>query len=887
MSLQMNNNLITDTVVEILEMANLPPSQLDSFSLDSKDLTISMKELLKLYTKLIQIPSSNHNAMRRKLLYHLSFFKLQLLQFMTLDSFYKLIEGLLGFYCRLELEITSIDCERQEENTDNTEEWICRTSDRILTVLKTYLKNSEKHIFKLLLHVSRQNRNEYGCAVLRILYCQVLNIYPLHYLYTEALCRKYIILMKVIEHNTENFAANDQKMLTKCQFYTDHIMDLTFSVNNGKSLKFQNNVFSLVSTIQSLVHKESSSDNVICDVDVSPIDDVDDLPEKPITENVMSTDELVNLLDCGNQKSESIDKLLAMKAIRRKPNLLLKKIDPIVMNHLDNSTTTAKDKTRKVHFKIPTQLDIAINDHEKYKKQSNKKVQTPEKSNENSENLTIESILKDEDILSQCYDKNEAIIESLRNVQILKKLFLIVLSNKEPLDLFDTNKAYLILCAIVPLIRVFIVCKCELIQFLINFITQKTPLDPMLASRYSKIMTLLVVRSDDEDWYTYRRECNLVLDYIQCRKMINGLLFHVETAAIRDLLMVLMTQVYLKQRIIIFLNDHDLIQSLIKMLISKLGPARNDSVAQLLHEFGQIANRNRRTQQKRHRTDVLLSTLEQPSTIRLLLNTIFTKHRSESSLVGGMKVLIGLLKYEKSTISKYYYPKSYNTTESQMLPALKYLELRWIESTAHIVTERLSDFHEVLMHPPKKASIETTVGLLKVPMGNTRIQVVTLLAVLIKIGNNDTVTKLVSLGTMKVMLDLFFSYPLNNLYHIQVYACILASFQTYDSCTPNKTSLAMHLLVDCQLVEKINKFLLHIDPKSTKSRPGFLGWLVKIANVVADYCEMRNPLGKELRKKAPKSFKLLQQLKAGRLRDIVLIFMYPLMGDEFDDSHSD
>lgn len=66
-------------------------------------------------------------------------------------------------------------------------------------------------------------------------------------------------------------------------------------------------------------------------------------------------------------------------------------------------------------------------------------------------------------------------------------------------------------------------------------------------------------------------------------------------------------------------------------------------------------------------------------------------------------------------------------------------------------------------------------GHLDPPLGNTRLQVVRLLAVLIPSDHDQLHGQLISLGTFQVMLDLFFKYPWNNFLHTQVENCLVAA----------------------------------------------------------------------------------------------------------------
>lgn len=77
----------------------------------------------------------------------------------------------------------------------------------------------------------------------------------------------------------------------------------------------------------------------------------------------------------------------------------------------------------------------------------------------------------------------------------------------------------------------------------------------------------------------------------------------------------------------------------------------------------------------------------------------------------------------------------------------------------------------------QKSPIETTIGILDPPVGNTRLQVTKLIASLILSNNADLVQELISLGTLQVLLDLFFKFQWNNFLHTQVEVCITSALK--------------------------------------------------------------------------------------------------------------
>jgi hypothetical protein len=122
---------------------------------------------------------------------------------------------------------------------------------------------------------------------------------------------------------------------------------------------------------------------------------------------------------------------------------------------------------------------------------------------------------------------------------------------------------------------------------------------------------------------------------------------------------------------------------------------------------------------------------------------------------------------------------------------------RVVKSTTESILGRLKDFHDLLLNPPKKPSMNTTVGTLEVPLGNTRLQVTKLFAAAIASNNVKLLQEVVSLGTFTVLLDLFFRYPWNNFLHTQVENCLISALKTHtsDESDENSNALSRHVSV--------------------------------------------------------------------------------------------
>ncbi|CAM5999835.1 unnamed protein product [Sphagnum balticum] len=65
---------------------------------------------------------------------------------------------------------------------------------------------------------------------------------------------------------------------------------------------------------------------------------------------------------------------------------------------------------------------------------------------------------------------------------------------------------------------------------------------------------------------------------------------------------------------------------------------------------------------------------------------------------------------------------------------------------------RLNDFHSLLVTPPLKTPIKTTVGVIEIPLGGTRIEVAHLITALLSSNNTQVMDKLAELKTLSVLI---------------------------------------------------------------------------------------------------------------------------------------
>lgn len=183
----------------------------------------------------------------------------------------------------------------------------------------------------------------------------------------------------------------------------------------------------------------------------------------------------------------------------------------------------------------------------------------------------------------------------------------------------------------------------------------------------------------------------------------------------------------------------------------------------------------------------------------------------------------------------------------------------------------LKNFHQLLLNPPKKKAILTTIGVLEEPLGNARLHGARLMAALLHTNTPGINQELCRLNTMDLLLDLFFKYTWNNFLHLQVELCIAAilshaareeqaeasgsdgkveplqgsgdgngKLETTPSITsPPENTMVTHLFQKCCLVQRILEAWEANDHTQAAGgmRRGNMGHLTRIANAVVQNLE--------------------------------------------------
>jgi len=417
--------------------------------------------------------------------------------------------------------------------------------------------------------------------------------------------------------------------------------------------------------------------------------------------------------------------------------------------------------------------------------------------------VTLQEILEQEDIIQECKSQNKKLVDYLTKQEILSELLDLIL--QEPsLDLEEKlrfklpNIASEVITCDVPQINEKLSSDTTLLDKMYAFLEGAPPLNPLLTSFFSKAFGVLITRRPEQNWYSYQYTCLQVIEYIKVKEGFTGLLLtHIATSAVMDLLLRLITCVEgteNKQNILTWLNDERLIQRVLALLAPPEVPPgdgvggqaepvvvppepvvgeQHDNAGQLLVEIIRVSRDAQITATPTERFhNPLLATAESPDMVHLLLGYMLDGPAVESTIVNGVEVLLSLLEIRRpAPQGGGFYPY---TTEQDQTPNQADIDRQQavLQTTVDCLIPRLPQITALLINPPYKPPVHTTWGVLKVPLGRTRLSLAKLVSALLSTNHVPLNSAIAQANITTVLLDLFFEYSLNNFLHAQVESCV-------------------------------------------------------------------------------------------------------------------
>ncbi|XP_074997257.1 serine/threonine-protein phosphatase 6 regulatory subunit 2 isoform X2 [Calonectris borealis] len=471
------------------------------------------------------------------------------------------------------------------------------------------------------------------------------------------------------------------------------------------------------------------------------------------------------------------------------------------------------------------------------------------------EDVTLHELMDEDDILQECKAQNRKLLDFLCQQHCMEELVNLI-THEPPVDMDEKvrfkypNTACELLTSDVPQINDKLGGDETLLNILYDFLDHEPPLNPLLASFFSKTIGNLIARKTEQ-----------VIAFLRKKdKFISLVLKHIDTSAMMDLLLRLISCVEpatLRQEVLNWLNEAKIIQRLVELIHSSQDEDRQSNASQTLCDIIRLSRDQSNQLQDIPEPDPLLTALESQECVEQLLKNMFDGEQTENCIVNGTQVLLTLLETRRSGVEGLMdsytqgFERSY-TVNSSIL---------------HGIEPRLKDFHQLLLSPPKKTAILTTIGVLEEPLGNARLHGSRLIAALLHTNTPSINQELCRLSTMNLLLDLFFKYTWNNFLHFQVELSIAAilshSVQEGKTTTNDLESkeevlngnvatenleaaennteniMVTHLFQKCCLVQRILDAWEANDKIQAEGgmRRGNMGHLTRIANAVVQNME--------------------------------------------------
>ncbi|CAF2116250.1 unnamed protein product [Brassica oleracea] len=435
------------------------------------------------------------------------------------------------------------------------------------------------------------------------------------------------------------------------------------------------------------------------------------------------------------------------------------------------------------------------------------------------ENFTLEELLDEEEIIQECKALNSRLINFLRDKAQVEQLLRYIV--EESPDDADSKRAYkfpfisceIFTCEIAVILKTLVEDD-DLMDLLFSFLEPNRSHSALLAGYFSKVVICLMVR-----------KTAALMNYVKGHQNVFRQL--VDLIGITSIMEVLVRLVGADDHV--YPNFLDVMQwladsNLLEMIVDKLKPSSPAEVQANAAETLCAISRNA--------PSALATQLSSSSFVARIFGHALEDSHSKSGLVHSLSVCTSLLDPRKSSASS---SSMFNSYRGQ--PIFEAPPVPVTQETIDAMLPKLGELLMLLSVASDSTVLPTTYGELRPPLGKHRLKIVEFIAVLLRTGSEAAEKELISSGTTKRTLDLFFEYPYNNALHHQVESIIL-------SCLENKSYLLVnYILRECNL---IGKFLasdrdtnLSSDSQHTVAatgkkppRVGYIGHITRISNKI-------------------------------------------------------
>ena len=446
-----------------------------------------------------------------------------------------------------------------------------------------------------------------------------------------------------------------------------------------------------------------------------------------------------------------------------------------------------------------------------------------------TDDCTLDAVLDEENVVDELRS-NRALLEFFIRQENLNQLIsLVVEEPSEDLEESIRYKRPHVACNLFNLdqnasntLADNVVADECLLDKLWGFLDQPGPLNPLLASFFSRVMMSLL-----------QRKTPLMVEYL-CSKeaALEQLLKHIDTSAVMDLILGLLSACetsQLRHELIQWFRDAQLVQMLVELVHPSVNEDKQRNAARTLSEMVRLCyDHLARTSEVLH-SDQLLDLLEHDDTIQLLVRNMLANPSAGCPIVRGLQVLQSMLSLQQGLSDQ-----PINDT-----PVVANEEAA--RQVVASLTPWLGTLHQLLLEPPASKPVRTTTGTLTVPLGATRLSVVQLLVLCIQTNVPEFMQEFIRLNIAASILDLFFEFMWNNFLHAQVEQLVACAFsgKVEGDGTPENT-LSLSLLSTCNLMEKLAVAALDNDKDQSADggrRRGYMGHVISMCNCILQAIE--------------------------------------------------
>ncbi|KJE98219.1 hypothetical protein CAOG_08217 [Capsaspora owczarzaki ATCC 30864] len=446
--------------------------------------------------------------------------------------------------------------------------------------------------------------------------------------------------------------------------------------------------------------------------------------------------------------------------------------------------------------------------------------------------FTLENLLDEEDVLQETKSNNKRLIEYFATPEVLEQL--IKYTVNQPDEALDEREQYKYpsLAAEIISAEVWAICdgitqQQSLLETLWNFLDQPAPLNPLLASFFVKVASTLLLKKPAE-----------TLEFVQKQpKMLDKLLSHIGTSAIKDLLILIAVAQDQpeKETSLHWLQEERFIERLIELLDAKYSDDVHTNASGVIVEMIQACHDPNFSAPPVE----LIGMLQEEANIHLLLDVMMT---SSSSLIHGLTVILNIVDHDRETPQSVEEPRSGSPTSMEAEAAEGRQALEPARVLSYVIP-RIKDLHAMLLDQASLADaqpLKLTSGVLQRPFGATRLKIVRFLAMLFRSSNADAYKALAECKALDTVLDLFFEFQWNNFLHALVEDIIRAIFTPQPSSTERNEfeQLLVAALDQGRVLQRIidgfSANLLDNGSVLKHNRQGFMGHLTSIANIVSE-----------------------------------------------------